>query len=222
MCLTAGASDCSGHGLSHKEHAVMTLFAKTRIALISAAAGLGALTAAAIAQPSISLDVDTARVVKLGGEPATVVLSNPMFADATLQRDRLIILGKTTGRTQVIVLDLDGNQLANFMVSVQRTENQVVSMYKAGTRSTYHCEPFCDAVLNVGDDGVFFTGMEEQIRKKPSFPVARHSKAVAAPSKAASHTCNQQSFQGRTPRGPAVFVSGAKNLFWLILCFPFG
>jgi hypothetical protein len=166
MCLTAGASDCSGHGLSHKEHAVMTLFAKTRIALISAAAGLGALTAAAIAQPSISLDVDTARVVKLGGEPATVVLSNPMFADATLQRDRLIILGKTTGRTQVIVLDLDGNQLANFMVSVQRTENQVVSMYKAGTRSTYHCEPFCDAVLNVGDDGVFFTGMEEQIRKK--------------------------------------------------------
>jgi Flp pilus assembly secretin CpaC len=166
MCLTVGASDCSGHGLSHKEHAVMTLFAKTRIALISAAAGLGALTAAAIAQPSISLDVDTARVVKLGGEPATVVLSNPMFADATLQRDRLIILGKTTGRTQVIVLDLDGNQLANFMVSVQRTENQVVSMYKAGTRSTYHCEPFCDAVLNVGDDGVFFTGMEEQIRKK--------------------------------------------------------
>jgi hypothetical protein len=89
-----------------------------------------------------------------------------MFADATLQRDRLIILGKTTGRTQVIVLDLDGNQLANFMVSVQRTENQVVSMYKAGTRSTYHCEPFCDAVLNVGDDGVFFTGMEEQIKKK--------------------------------------------------------
>jgi hypothetical protein len=166
ICLTVTANGCSGHGLTHKEHAVMTLFAKTRIALIGAAAGLAAMSAAAIAQPSIKLDVDSARVVKLAGEPATVVLSNPLFADATLQRDRLIILGKNTGRTQVIVLDLDGNQLANFMVNVQRPENQVVSMYKGGTRTTYHCEPFCDTVLTVGDDGVFFAGLEEQIKKK--------------------------------------------------------
>lgn len=144
----------------------MTLFAKTRIALIGAAAGLAAMSVTAIAQPSIKIDVDTARVVKVAGEPATVVLSNPLFADATLQRDRLIILGKNTGRTQVIVLDLDGNQLANFMVSVQRAENQVVSMYKGGTRSTYHCEPFCDSVLTVGDDGVVFAGTEDQIKKK--------------------------------------------------------
>ena len=60
----------------------------------------------------------------------------------------------------------DSNQLANFMVSVQRAENQVVSMYKGGTRSTYHCEPFCDSVLTVGDDGVIFAGTEDQIKKK--------------------------------------------------------
>lgn len=144
----------------------MNLFVKTRDALLGAALGIAVLTTGAVAQPSINLDVDTARVVKLSGEPSAVVLSNPLFADATIQASRLVLIGKNTGRTQVIVLDLNGDQLANFQVNVQRGENQVVSMYKGGVRRTYHCEPFCDQVLTVNDDAGRFKTQVEQITNK--------------------------------------------------------
>jgi Flp pilus assembly secretin CpaC len=144
----------------------MSLLAKTRIALIGAVTGLAAMSTAALAEPSVTMDVDTARVVKVSGEPATVVLSNPMYADATIQANRLILIGKQTGRTQVIVLDLDGNQLANFMVNVQRAEEQVVSMYRAGRQVTLHCAPFCDRVLTVNDDVELFQAQSTQIQTK--------------------------------------------------------
>ncbi len=144
----------------------MSLLAKTRLAVAGSLAGLAVLSATAFAEPVVRMDVDTVRLVKLAGQPATVVLSNPLYADATIQGDRLVLIGKNTGRTNVIVLDLDGNQLANFLVKVQRDENQVVSIYRAGQRRTLQCEPFCDDVLVVNDDAALFKNQIDQITGK--------------------------------------------------------
>ncbi len=150
----------------------MNSLANTRRILLGATLGLVGIlgiSSTAVAEPSIKIDVDDAKLVKLSGEPSTVVVSNPMFADASVQGQSLVVIGKTTGRTKVIVLDLDGNQLANMMVKVQRTEDHVVSVYRAGVRRTMTCEPFCDQQLIVNDDPSKFKTMSEQITIKTGF-----------------------------------------------------
>jgi hypothetical protein len=147
----------------------MSSQATTRTFFLGAALGLVGMLAAAgtaIADSSLALDVDDAKLVKLAGEPSTVVVSNPMFADASIQGNKLIVIGKNTGRTKIIVLDFDGKQLANMMVKVQRGENQVVSVYRAGVRRTMTCEPFCDQQLVVNDDSSRFKDHVEQITGK--------------------------------------------------------
>jgi len=147
----------------------MNSLATTRTLVFSAALGLAgmlALSGAVMADPSVKLDVDDAKLIKLAGEASTVVVSNPMFADASIQGNKLIVIGKNTGRTKIIVLDLDGNQLANMMIKVQRAEDQVVSVYRAGQQYTFTCEPFCDQTLTVNDDSDKFKILAEQIGSK--------------------------------------------------------
>lgn len=147
----------------------MSSLATTRNFFLGATLGLVgmfAVTGAAIAESTLALDVDDAKLVKLAGEPSTVVVSNPMFADASIQGNKLIVIGKNTGRTKIIVLDFDGKQLANVMVKVQRAENQVVSVYRAGQRRTFTCEPFCDQPLIVNDEGPRYKEQNEQITIK--------------------------------------------------------
>lgn len=143
--------------------------ATTRTFLLGTALGLVGMLAVAgtaMADSSLALDVDDAKLVKLAGEPSTVVVSNPMFADASIQGNKLIVIGKNTGRTKIIVLDFDGKQLANMMVKVQRAESHVVSVYRAGIRRTMTCEPFCDQPLTVNDDILRYKEQNDQITSK--------------------------------------------------------
>lgn len=147
----------------------MKSLATTHTLLFKAVVGLAgilALSGAAMADASVKLDVDDAKLIKLAGEASTVVVSNPMFADASIQGNKLIVIGKNTGRTKIIVLDLDGNQLANMMIKVQRAEDQVVSVYRAGQQYTFTCEPFCDQTLTVNDEAGQFKAQADQIGLK--------------------------------------------------------
>ena len=150
----------------------MSSLATTRTLILGTALGLIgmlAVTGTAIADSALALDVDDAKLVKLAGEPSTVVVSNPMFADASIQGNKLIVIGKNTGRTKIIVLDLDGNQLANMMIKVQRAEDQVVSVYRAGQQYTFTCEPFCDQTLTVNDETSTFKAQADQIGSKTGY-----------------------------------------------------
>lgn len=157
----------------------MSSLATTRTLFLGAALGLVgmlAVTGTAIADSSLALDVDDAKLVKLAGEPSTVVVSNPMFADASIQGNKLIVIGKNTGRTKIIVLDFDGKPLANMMVKVQRAEAKVVSVFRGGSlRRTMNCEPFCDQPLVVNDEATRFKEQNEQITMKTA-----HSAGEAA------------------------------------------
>ena len=157
----------------------MSSQATTRTFFLGAALGLVgmlAVTGAAVADSTLALDVDDAKLVKLAGEPSTVVVSNPMFADASIQGNKLIVIGKNTGRTKIIVLDFDGNQLANMMVKVQRAEAKVVSVFRGGTdRRTMHCEPFCDQPFTVNDEHERYEEQNKQITHKTT-----HSAGEAA------------------------------------------
>lgn len=157
-----------------------SIFRRSLISTIAGLAGLAVMSAVQAAEPVIRMEVDSVKLVKLASEPSTVVLSNPIYADATVQGDRLVLIGKNTGRTNVIVLDNDGNQIANFMIMVQRDENQIVSVYRAGQRRTMQCEPFCDDVLTVNDDANSFNNMAQQISTKAGASTGGGSGAPAA------------------------------------------
>jgi hypothetical protein len=156
----------------------MSFLATTRsmmLASVIGLAGIATVSTTAVAEPVVKLDVDDARIVRLSAQASTLVVSNPMFADASIQGDKLVVIGKNTGRTKIIVLDLDGNQIANLMVKVQRAEDQVVSVYRSGVRRSYTCEPFCDQPLIVNDDHGHYKEQNDEISGKTA-----HSTGAAA------------------------------------------
>ena len=63
---------------------------------------------------------------------------------------------RSFGETNIIVLDEQGNQLADYEVTVQLGGNNNVAVFKAGYRYSYVCAPDCESTLHVGDDKEYF------------------------------------------------------------------
>ena len=124
--------------------------------IIWLAAALTALIAAAPARAAtqVVVHVDQARVIKLPERAVTVVIGNPLIADATLQRGGLaVITGKGYGGTNLVVLDKEGSVLAEHDVEVEGPADPTVVVYRGVTRQTYSCAPDCERRITLGDTG---------------------------------------------------------------------
>ena len=116
------------------------------------AAALAALAAPAAAASDVILNADQAKIIVVSGKPGTVVVGNPSIADVTLQGNRVVLMGRNYGVTNLIILDREGNQLAALDVTVQITDKNAVHVYKAGGRMSLVCAPTCEQTLQVGDE----------------------------------------------------------------------
>jgi Pilus formation protein N terminal region len=116
--------------------------------------GFGGLAQAA----SVTIHVDEARVIKLPKDVATIVVGNPLIADAALQSGGILVLtGKGYGATNLLALDHGGKVLLNDMVRVQGVNgDNVVVVYKGIDRETYSCNPKCHPRITLGDAPSFF------------------------------------------------------------------
>ena len=121
-----------------------------------------------LAGASITVGADHARVVSVAGTPSAVVVGNPMFADVSVQQGVIIVHGRNFGATNVIVLDIDGNQLASFDVNVTNAGEGTVSLYKAGQAWSSVCAPTCEYTLATGEDQEWFKVLNEQHTNKAS------------------------------------------------------
>ena len=65
-------------------------------------------------------------------------------------------------RPDVIVLDIDGNQLAAFDVNVTSTGDRNISVFKAGRAFSSVCAPLCQFTLETGEDQEWFKVLNEQ------------------------------------------------------------
>lgn len=75
---------------------------------------------AASFEKTVQLIAGRADTVELQGAVADVLVANPLIADVgTLRSDRLYIVGKNVGDTNVLAYDEAGNQLANISVHVR-------------------------------------------------------------------------------------------------------
>src|SRR5215468_2751844 len=80
---------------------------------------------------SISVNVDQAKLVKLPGKVATIVVGNPLIADITLQPGGLIVVtGKGYGATNFIALDRGGEILVDRQIQVEGPSDRLVTVYR--------------------------------------------------------------------------------------------
>ena len=122
--------------------------------------------AAAGLDSSITVKADHATVVALAGDPATVVIGNALFADLTLKKGMIVIHGRQFGTTNVIVMDKENAELANFELNVVRGGSNNLTIYKAGSAFSHVCAPVCESALQVGDNAEHFGSVNTAMSTK--------------------------------------------------------
>jgi Pilus formation protein N terminal region len=124
--------------------------------------GALALLMAAISAPAqadtLTVRVDQANLLKLPDRVATIVIGNPLIADATLQGGGiLVITGKGYGITNLMALDRAGQVVMEKSVRVLGPGgHDLVVVYKGVDRESYSCAPECLPRITLGDSTVYF------------------------------------------------------------------
>ena len=108
---------------------------------------------------TITVNVDQAQIMKLPERVATVVIGNPLIADAALQSGGvLVITGKGYGTTNMLALDRAGKVVMDKTVEVLGASgSNLVVVYKGVERETYSCAPDCEHRITLGDSQGYFT-----------------------------------------------------------------
>jgi hypothetical protein len=121
-----------------------------------------ALLAAAVSAPAradtVTVRVDQAHLLKLPERVATIIIGNPLIADATLQRGGLLVVtGKGYGATNLMALDRNGRVIMSKVVRVLGPGGRdLVVVYKGVDRETYSCAPECQPRITLGDSTAYF------------------------------------------------------------------
>ena len=128
-------------------------------------AAIALLLAASLAAPMpiqaqdgapVSVNVNMARVLRISAPAATVIVGNPGIADVTIQDPQTLILtGKSYGQTNLIVLDSNGEPVADTLIEVVQMQAGVMTVYQGLDRTTLSCAPTCQPVVMMGDDPGF-------------------------------------------------------------------
>jgi hypothetical protein len=113
---------------------------------------------------TVTVNVDEARIMKLPDRVATIVIGNPLIADAALQAGgMLVITGKGYGATNLLALDRAGKIIMDKTVQVAGpTGGDLVVVYKGIERETYSCVPECSPRITLGDSVPYFTSVLTQ------------------------------------------------------------
>lgn len=100
----------------------------------------------AYAESGIKVDMNQAKIVKLARPADTIVVGNPLIADASVQDASTVILtGKGFGVTNLVILDSDGNPIVDEQVTVSRQTKSSVRVYRRAEVQTLSCTPYCES-----------------------------------------------------------------------------
>jgi hypothetical protein len=114
---------------------------------------------------TVDVELDRARVMTLPPGTSTVVIGNPLIADASLQSGGVLVLtGKGYGTTNLLALDRSGRIVMNTSVQVAPPRSpDVVVVYKGVERESYSCTPECAQRITLGDSPNYFDQTHRQI-----------------------------------------------------------
>lgn len=117
---------------------------------------LASATYAAESQSEVSVMMNMARILRLPSAASTVVIGNPVIADATIQDPRTLVLtGKGYGSTNLIALDSVGNPIADIIINVGADSANLVTVYQGTAKTSVSCSPNCQPMALGGDEGEY-------------------------------------------------------------------
>ena len=142
---------------------------------LSAALAWTLLAAVAFfAQPARAdeVSVDEARIMKLPDRVATIVIGNPLIADAALQGGGILVLtGKGFGSTNLLALDRSVKVIKDTTIQVVGPASRdLVVVYKGIERESYSCAPECERRLTLGDSPAYFGAILSQAGSRTGGP----------------------------------------------------
>lgn len=139
-------------------------------ATAATAAILAILSGPAVAEGTVSVVVDRAKVFRVDRPAGTIIIGNPAIADAVLNDpSTLIITGKAYGSTNLVILDKEGLPLVDEVIVVQPPETGVVTVHRSNQRFSYNCSPTCQPTMNMGDQDGFYKQAAEQAAQHSQF-----------------------------------------------------
>ncbi len=118
------------------------------------------------AASNLTVVADRAKIIRIAGEISSVIVGNPAFADVSVQKKFLIVHGRNFGQTNILILDENGETLADLNVTVIKGPDRNVSVYRGGQKASYACAPKCESTLQVGDSKLYFEGVNQAIATK--------------------------------------------------------
>lgn len=148
---------------------IKSLYIKRRVAKASLVAffAICTLTFTPAMAETLRIEVNKASILKLTQAPTTIIIGNPALADVTPQENNILVLvGKASGRTNIIILDENGDIMHNYDIAVQEEQSGNLTLYKAGKQWSYSCAPYCERVVNPNDDVKAFAGNLAQVMAK--------------------------------------------------------
>jgi Flp pilus assembly secretin CpaC len=86
-----------------------------------------------------------ARVLRLDRPVSKVIVGNANVADATVADPTTIVLtGRSFGTTNLVLLDSDGNAIADERILVSIDEGNTVRVFRQTDRAILSCTPNCE------------------------------------------------------------------------------
>jgi hypothetical protein len=124
---------------------------------VAPGAALAADQAGSLKEPVV-VHLDQAKLLKLPERTATLVIGNPLIADASVQSGgTVVITAKSYGMTNLVALDRSGNSLSEYPIQVVGPRDAVVLVYRGIDRETYSCAPNCERRITLGDTPAYFS-----------------------------------------------------------------
>jgi Flp pilus assembly secretin CpaC len=106
----------------------------------------------------VTVNLDQAKLLKLPERTATLVIGNPLIADAVVQPGGVVVVtAKSYGMTNLVALDRTGNSLMERLIQVVGPSDAVVVVYRGIERESYSCAPKCERRITLGDTSPYFT-----------------------------------------------------------------
>jgi len=132
--------------------------------VLASVAAQASMLATARADDTVRINVDQAQIITLPDRVATIVIGNPLIADATLQTGGvLVVTGKGYGSTNLLALDRAGRVLMTQIVEVRGAgTDDIVVVYKGVERESYSCAPNCERRITLGDSPAYFNATISQ------------------------------------------------------------
>ena len=120
------------------------------------------------AAESVTVTIDQARLIRFPGAISTLVIGNPLVADATLQKGGVAILtGKGYGTTNLLGLDQTGAVIFEDTIIVQAAKSSdMVTVYRGDQRESYSCVPACEPRVTLGDNKEYFEHAQAQSKSR--------------------------------------------------------